>query len=53
SIRVYTNEVHPETGGFSFGIGRAIWNNQGDEGQLFDQDGNVVSSYGYGSKSRL
>jgi hypothetical protein len=27
SIRVYTNEVHPESGGFSFGRGTGIWNN--------------------------
>ncbi len=27
SIRVYTNEYHPEWGGFSFEYGRAIWNN--------------------------
>ena len=27
SIRVYTNENHPEYGGFNFGYGKAIWNN--------------------------
>ena len=27
SIRVYTNEVHPEWGGFSFGRGSGVWNN--------------------------
>jgi endonuclease YncB( thermonuclease family) len=27
SIRVYTNEYHPEWGGFSFEYNRAIWNN--------------------------
>lgn len=26
-IRVYTNEIHSEWGGFSFGYGSAIWNN--------------------------
>jgi hypothetical protein len=30
ACRVYTNESHPESCGFSFGSGRAIWNNQGD-----------------------
>ncbi|MBA7677047.1 hypothetical protein ES703_85295 [subsurface metagenome] len=28
TIRVYTNEIHPEWGGFSFGYGKAIWNNE-------------------------
>ena len=27
-VRVYTNEVHPQWGGFSFGIGTAIWHNE-------------------------
>ncbi|GAG14144.1 unnamed protein product, partial [marine sediment metagenome] len=27
SIRVYTNEIHPEYGGFSFGSEKAVWNN--------------------------
>ena len=27
SIRVYTNEIHPEYGGFSFHSGKAVWNN--------------------------
>ena len=31
SIRVYTNEYHPEWGGFSFEYGRAIWNNNEPE----------------------
>lgn len=47
SVRVYTNEVHPETGGFSFGIGRAIWNNQGDCGELYNSSGANVSEYCY------
>lgn len=47
SVRVYTNEVHPETGGFSFGIGRAIWNNQGDCGYLYDTGNNEVAEYCY------
>ncbi len=48
-IRVYTNEVHAEFGGYSYGIRRAIWNNKGDVGRLFDADGKV-SSFGYGDK---
>ncbi|UQA55552.1 lamin tail domain-containing protein [Polyangium aurulentum] len=47
SIRVYTNESHPETGGHSFGIKRAIWNNKTDEGKLFDAAGTQVSSHRY------
>src|SRR5205814_3809288 len=38
SIRVYTNEVHPESGGFSFQSARAIWANSGDVGELYDSD---------------
>ncbi|MGK7876541.1 MAG: lamin tail domain-containing protein [Xenococcaceae cyanobacterium] len=46
-FRVYTDEVHPEWGGFSLGIKRAIWNNKGDEGQLYDAEGNIVSNWRY------
>ncbi len=48
SVRVYTNEIHPETGGFSFGIGRAIWNDEGDIGSLYDQNGVLIDKKGYG-----
>lgn len=47
SVRVYTNESHPETGGFSFGIKRSIWNNTSDEGKLLDAAGTLVSSHRY------
>jgi len=46
-IHVYTDESHPETGGFSFGRGQAIWNNKGDCGALYDRSGAEVSSYCY------
>ena len=47
-IRVYTNQVHPEWGGFSFGSGSAIWNNSGpDEAGLFDRTGDLVSRKSY------
>ncbi len=46
-VRVYTNEVHPETGGLSFGSGQAIWNNGGDCGYLYDAGGVEVSRYCY------
>lgn len=51
TIRVYTNEIHPESGGYTFGSPRAVWNNRGDLGTLYDADGEVVSTYGYGSKA--
>lgn len=48
SCRVYTNEIHPESCGFSFGKGQAIWNNKGNEcGLLFDSGGVEVSRYCY------
>jgi hypothetical protein len=52
SLRVYTNEVHPESGGFSFGSKRSVWNNKADEGQLYDAQGNLVSSYAYTEHSQ-
>ncbi|MEC4895479.1 MAG: lamin tail domain-containing protein [Oscillatoria sp. PMC 1051.18] len=48
-IRVYTNEIHPEWGGFSFASNRPIWNNKGDEGLLYDAAGNLVASQRYSS----
>lgn len=49
-IRVYTDQVHPETGGFSFGSRSAIWANKGDAGELIDASGAVVSTFSYGNK---
>ena len=48
SFRVYTNEVHPETGGFSFGSKTAIWNDVGDELNLFDATAKKVATLTYG-----
>ncbi len=45
--RVYTNEDHPEWCGFSFGSGRALWNNDGECGYLFDAAGAEMSRYCY------
>lgn len=50
-IRVYTDQVHPEWGGLSYGSKRPIWNDKGDEAQLRDTSGELVSAYGYGSKA--
>jgi Lamin Tail Domain len=49
-VRVYTNQVHAETGGFSYGSKRAIWNNQGDVARLSHSSGKEISRYGYGDK---
>jgi len=49
-IRVYTNEIHPDWGGFSFGYGRAIWNNdlgQADTAALYNAKGEKVSERSY------
>ncbi|MEG4397385.1 lamin tail domain-containing protein [Microcoleus sp. BROC3] len=45
--RVYTSEVHPDSGCFSFGSKRSVWNNSSDEGRLLDAMGNLMSSYAY------
>lgn len=45
--RIYTNEIHPESCGFSFGSGKAIWRNSGDCGYLYDSSGKLVNEYCY------
>ena len=48
SIRVYTNEIHPEYGGFSFDYGKAIWNNSDpDTAVLYNAQGQEVSRKSY------
>ena len=37
----------PESCGFSFGRGQAIWNNKGDCGALYDSLGSEVDTYCY------
>lgn len=47
-IRVYTNECHPEWGCFSFGYGKAIWNNADpDTAALYNAEGQKVSIRSY------
>ena len=47
-VRVYTNQVHRQYGGFSFGSGTAIWNNaEPDEAALYDRSGTLVSRKSY------
>jgi len=47
TCRVYTNEVHSEWCGLSWGRGSGVWNNDGDRAQLVAPDGTIVSSSGY------
>ncbi|MBM4448899.1 MAG: lamin tail domain-containing protein, partial [Chloroflexi bacterium] len=48
SCRVYTNENHPESCGFSFGNSKqALWNNDGDCGYLYDAAGALVDKRCY------
>lgn len=49
TCRVYTNESHPDTCGFSFESGSAIWNNAGDCGYLYNATGIEVSRFCYGT----
>eukprot|EP00985_Skeletonema_marinoi_P032474 scaffold39149_cov93-Skeletonema_marinoi.AAC.7 len=46
-VRVYTNEDHPESGGYSFDRGIQIWNNKGGKGVLKDRDDNEISQFVY------
>ena len=47
SCRVYTNEYHPESCGFSFGSGTALWSNSGDCGYLYNSEGALENEYCY------
>jgi len=48
SIRVYTNEYHPEWGGLSFEYSRAIWNNnEPDVAVLYNKQAKEVSRESY------
>jgi beta-lactamase superfamily II metal-dependent hydrolase len=48
SIRVYTNEIHPQYGGFSFGSAKAVWNNSSpDTAVLMNAQGQEVSRKSY------
>ena len=47
-VRVYTNQVHPEWGGFSFGRGGSIWHNTNpDTAGLFSPSGELISQRSY------
>jgi competence protein ComEC len=47
--RVYTNQLHSEWCGFSYGRGSAIWNDDGDCAYLYDANNNLISQFCYGS----
>ena len=46
-VRVYTNQVHPDTGGFSYNTTTPVWNNGGDCAELRDPSGALVAEYCY------
>ncbi len=47
-IRVYTNEVHVEWGGFSYGWGRSVWSNsEPDTAGLLNPAGSIISTRSY------
>jgi hypothetical protein len=49
-VRVYTNEIHDDTGGFSFNSGVSIWNNSSNEpdiAELMNSNGQTVSRVSY------
>lgn len=53
SFRVYTNQNDLKSGGFSFNSSTAIWSDKGDEGKLFDAQGNLVSNWIYDEQGNV
>lgn len=51
SVRVYTNEIHKETGGYSWGSGKALWSNKGGLAVLKDSSGKKLGEYKYNPAS--
>ena len=51
TCRVYTNENHADSCGLRFGSDSALWNNKGDCGYLYDQNGKQVASFCYGDRA--
>lgn len=47
SVRVYTNEVHKESGGYSWGSGKALWSNNGGLGVIKDGSGKKLGEFKY------
>jgi len=53
TVKVYTNEIHKESGGYSFKSGSAIWNNKGGKGVLMNRAGTEISQFVYISQKQL
>ena len=49
TCRVYTNESHPESCGFSYGRDESLWSNSGDCGRLYDYSGALIDEECYGN----
>lgn len=47
SVRIYTNEIHKESGGYSFGSGKALWNNRGGLAVFQDASGKKIGEFKY------
>jgi hypothetical protein len=47
SIRIYTNEVHMETGGYTYRSGKALWNNRGGLAVMRDANGKKICEFKY------
>jgi len=47
SVRIYSNEIHAESGGYSFRSKKAIWNNNSGKGVLKDRAGKEISKFVY------
>ena len=47
SVRIYTNEIHKETGGYSWGSGKALWSNKGGLAVLKDNKGAKLGEFKY------
>jgi hypothetical protein len=50
-VRVYTNRVEPESGGFSFGSKQPVWKDAGSTARLLDARGGLRSVYSYGGRT--
>jgi hypothetical protein len=45
--RIYTNESHPQFGGFTFGSSQQVWRDEGGIARLVAADGHVPDQYPY------
>ena len=46
-MKVYTNEIHEESGGYSFQSEKEVWHNSGGKAVLEDADNNVIHEVKY------